>query len=232
MFRTIVLCLLLSSCYSVSEQMTITQTGPAFFESVNREKMLSMSRRAVKVEQVCGMDHMGLMGSGVVVGHADGKTIVATAAHVTDAILEEGCDIVVSDWRGFSGFGHVLESDNETDVSTIEVGETVGIAAGLFKEPYLGQPVTCVGWPSLPHRNYDGESITRGYVSTVGVSGFIRISADLYFGNSGGSCFSDGGEVVGIVSHFMVGGSFWGTVVPHPGQYFISHVDNLKKLLD
>lgn len=223
----VVLSFLLTACFALPQAPT---NNPEY----GRQEMQMLSRRSVKIEWICGLDNKGGMGSGVVLGPKGGKTLVATAAHVTDYIIEEGCNIIVYDWKGFSGYGEVLKVNKDTDVAIIEVGERIGEAARLFNNPYLGQSIACVGWPLLPYTDYRGKSITRGHVSTLGVDGFIRISADIYFGNSGGACFSRDGKVVGIVSYFMAGSTDFlgGGAVQHPGQYFISHVDNLKKLLD
>lgn len=226
MFK-IIICLSLLSCTvnATSKNVDLLK------KQEDRNSMKDLIRKSVLINWVCGMENMGRMGSGVVVGREGNKTLVATAAHVTDAILERGCDISVSDWQGKSGYASVKSANSDTDVSVVLVDETVGVVAGLVDEPYLGQPVACVGWPVLPHKDYFGMSITRGYVSTL-VDDYLRVSADLYFGNSGGACYSAEGEVVGIVSHFIAGGFFLGQTIPFPGQYFIANVDSLKKLLD
>ena len=198
----------------------------------HRDRMARLIRRAVRIEYVCGMTETGHMGSGVVIKHKDGKTLVATAEHVTAAIERKDCDIVVKDWLGMSGYGDVIRKDENTDISVIEVGEEIGEAAGLYRGAYLGQAISCVGWPMIPYNDVDRMSITRGYVTTMDVNGFLRISADVFFGNSGGACFSKKGHVVGIVSYFLVGGNAFGLPTPRPGQFYISDVENLKNLLD
>jgi hypothetical protein len=200
-----------------------------------REQMASFERRAVRIEYVCAGPEgfkTGSMGSGVVVRKHHDRTLVATAEHVTDAIEKKGCDIVVKDYRGHSGFGEVVVRNTSKDVSVVEVDEPIGEQAPLYRNPYRGMGVTCVGWPVLPgRRGLDRISVTRGYVATMDVQGYLRITADLYFGNSGGACFSESGKVVGIVSHFM-GIPGIPRPVPMPGQYYISDVKYLKNLLD
>lgn len=192
----------------------------------------SLLDRSVRIEYMCSMDDHDLMGSGVVVGHTpEGNSLVATAQHVTEAILDNECEIIVRDSKGVWGFGEVLRKDNDMDVAVIKVSTTLGTVAKMSDNVYLGMAITCVGWPMLPSKGVERLSVTVGNVSTLDVGGFLRISADLFFGSSGGACYSYRGEVVGIVSHFMAGGSAFGLPVPRPGNYYISDVSNLKELL-
>jgi hypothetical protein len=200
----------------------------------HRDRMQTIVKRAVRIEYVCNMTNMGLMGSGVVIDKSENSTIVATAAHVATAVAAQGCDIVVRDWKGFSGYGKVVKFDDATDIATIEVGEPIGEVAPLYSGAYLGQAISCVGWPMIPYNVLDRVSITRGYVSTLDVNGFLRVSADLFYGNSGGACFSKNGSVVGIVSFFYGSDAdgLFDLPTPRPGQFYISDVKNLKILLD
>lgn len=209
-------------------------TRPGVEAKINhRERMHSIVRRAVRIEVVCGFEHNGRMGSGVVIGREGGETLVATAEHVVEAVEDLGCDMIVRDWQGMSGYAEVVKRDETYDVAVLKVSEKVGEVAGLYRGAYIGQAISCVGWPRLPYEDgLDRLSITRGYVSTMDVGGFLRISADIYFGNSGGACFSKKGHVVGIVSYFKVGGGAFGEPSPRPGQFYISDVENLKNLLD
>ena len=233
MFKSIVIvCSLLHISCVGGQPQKIVMTDINTFDVANKNSMDLLQKRAVKIEWSCDLLPMGLVGSGVVIGHQAGKTLVATADHVSAFVDGAGCDLIVKDWEGKSGFAKILSADKDSDVSVLEVGEPLGKVAEMHKKPYLGQPITCVGWPMLPHKVYEGQSITRGHVSTLDVGGFIRVSADLYFGNSGGACFSNNGKVVGIVSHFMIGGRSNGVTVPQDGQYYISHIDNIKKLLE
>lgn len=205
---------------------------PGSYGMSHRDSMKALRRRTVRIEYTCEFSELDLMGSGVVIGRDKGDTLIATADHVVEAILEDECEIIVKDFRGMSDFAEVVGRDEDDDVAILKVGERLGEAAALYDDPYLGMPITCIGWPMLPHKDVKRRSVTTGSVSTLDVEGYMRISADLYFGNSGGPCFSESGKVVGIVSHFMVGGRWMGLPTPRPGQFYISEADNLKKLLD
>ena len=223
------LSIILSSCTPAVS----LKAEKALFGSADRMEMYLLHSKAVSVGRICGMKSKDTVGSGVIVGHVGSKTLIATAEHVATAIKKSKCDITVYDWKGISGYAEIVKTDLASDISILAVDERLGEVAAMYPKPYLGQPITCVGWPVLPGMEFSGKSITRGYVSTLGVGKLIRVSADLYMGNSGGACFSEDGRIVGIVSQFAVGfQSFMGPIVPFPGHYYISHVDNLKKLLD
>lgn len=197
-----------------------------------RDRMQTIVKRSVRIEYVCGLEHKGLKGSGVVIGKSKDTTTVVTADHVINLIAD--CDIVVRDWRGLSGYGKVVKSDKASDIAVIEVGEPLGEVAPLYRSAYLGQEIACVGWPMIPYSpDVDQLSITRGYVSTK-VGRYLRVSADIFYGNSGGACFSKRGHVVGIVSFFFGSDAdgFFDLATPRPGQFYISDVKNLKILLD
>lgn len=200
----------------------------------NRGHTQSLKERAVRIEYVCGMTHTALNGSGVVIARNSKTTTVVTAAHVVASIAKKGCDIIVRDWRGHSGYAKILKFHTASDIAVLEVGEPIGKAAPLHSGAYLGQAISCVGWPVIPNSpGVDQMSITRGWVSTV-VGRYLRISADIFFGNSGGACFSREGHVVGIVSFFYSTGVNvpFNLPTPRPGQFYISDVANLKILLD
>jgi len=203
----------------------------------DRYRMRELAKRTVHIGFVCGLNQqIGTIGTGVVLKRTNRRSFVATAEHIVYWFDENPqCEMIARDYNGFSGFATVYKRNSKYDVAVVEVNEPIGSPAPLYEKTYLGQPITCVGFPVIPyHPNTDEMSITRGYVSTLNVEKyFIRVSADLYYGNSGGACFSNSGKVVGIVSYFIKGGISHGTWdPPQAGQFFISDVKNLKKMLD
>ncbi|MCF6205264.1 MAG: serine protease [Sulfurovum sp.] len=222
--------ILLVSCTRVGPpEFTERSTGVV---QRNRDEMSMLLSRTVSIHQVCKDNASPIVSTGFVVKHEKGASTVVTAAHTVRGILAANCEVWVKDSHGTYGKGVLLKMSRGTDVATLYVRRQLGAVSKLFNDPFLGQRVTCVGWPNIPYKSYVGRSITKGHVSTLNVGPYIRISAHLYYGNSGGACFSADGRVVGVVSHFIAIGRVMGAVVTQPGMYYISHVDNVRDLLD
>ncbi len=93
----------------------------------------------------------------------------------------------------------------------------IGMRDGAF-----GEHIYVVGYPTQLGSNKQRLTITDGLVAgPIDEDGQWRITAPVYFGNSGGGVWSEGGALVGIaVSIFAadVGSRY---PLPYPGQAFM-----------
>lgn len=193
-----------------------------------RETLDSFIKRTVRVDISC-LGFPSGYGSGVIVRSGE-NSIVATARHVVDNPL---CFYSVVDYKGSKHDANILQISGDADAAILVVGEDLGVDTYLDLFPYLGESITCLGWPNLISDPYNYHmSVTRGHVSTMWIrDSLMRISADTYFGGSGGPCLSDRGSLVGLVTE-MWGMPYEGGFMPQPGQFYITGAKSVKTLLD
>jgi S1-C subfamily serine protease len=193
-------------------------------EATYKSYLTDLTRKTVRVERTCiGLDgymHYGGYGSGVILKSATNKSLVVTAKHVIDEPL---CVYEVVDYRNKRISATVKTLSDDGDMGVLVVNENLNQRTEVDLQPYLGQTITCVGFPaSQLDEKKKYLSITKGSVSTLWVRDeYIRVSADLYFGSSGGGCFSDQGKLLGVVS-LMFGAYVGDEYFPQDGQYFLA----------
>lgn len=162
-------------------------------------------------------------GSGVVLRYYNGHTYILTAAHVAVPGLE-GVSIKVhrhSDIHHTSGYvAEVVKVDTDKDVALIRVNSTWLLSARVARKVEIGERIVSVGWPYLFGREKGAaSSVTEGVVATITSSKDLRITSQIYYGNSGGPSFNARGELVGInVSFFGI--RYGDTSVPIPGMFW------------
>lgn len=127
----------------------------------------------------------------------------------------------------------VVYANQEQDLAILKIDadKTLprhGVATLAMKTPEVGEKIEVVGHPSGITFSYREGQVAayREDMSGIGLTTikgpFLQISAPIYHGDSGGACFNDMGDVVGIAS-FMSGSS------PNTGFYI--HIDTIKKAL-
>jgi serine protease Do len=154
-----------------------------------------------------GMRNMGV-GSGFVF---DGNGHILTNNHV----VENAEKITVAFYDGVEAPAKVVGTDPQTDVAVIKVDNTSypALPKGDSSQLKVGEMVMAVGSPFEL-----SQSVTTGIVSALdrnnlGINGrnsyesFIQTDAPINRGNSGGPLVNMNGEVIGINSAIVSGGS-------------------------
>lgn len=172
---------------------------------------VSMERRTIKINQYCDGTYDG-WGSGVVIG--DG--IVATAKHVVDDDPED-CYYSVHEQRSIEVVPHKV-----ADVALVYFSPGHFSAYTVLSNPYLGQPVVSIGYPSDKRKsNKSWLSVTRGNVAShYPGQALFRFTAQVLPGSSGGPVFSEEGYLLGIVSRYWRAWGIRGSVIPIDGHYY------------
>ncbi len=147
----------------------------------------------------------GGLGSGVIVS-PDGY--ILTNNHVVDGATD--VKVTMADRREFKA--KVVGTDAKTDIAVlkIEASSLPVITVGNSSKIQVGDGVLAIGNPYGV-----GQTVTMGIVSATGRSNlgiedyedFIQTDASINPGNSGGALVNDRGELVGINTAILAGGS-------------------------
>jgi S1-C subfamily serine protease len=176
----------------------------------------SLIDKTVRVDIYCDEELQG-WGSGVL---ANGD-LVLTAEHVTDGTCDTGVRKLFVIHKDKKIPASIKSANRDDDVALLKLDEYVNVEAiRIETNPYLGESIVCVGWPS--EYSNDGNyqlTVSRGNLMQLytGQGKFHRYDAVSYFGNSGGPCFNMSGELVGIIVRLYQ--SFAG---PLDGAYYMT----------
>ena len=145
------------------------------------------------------------MGSGVIIS-PDGY--ILTNEHVIDKATD--IRVILADKRQFPG--KVIGTDSETDIAVVKIAATglPTIALGDSSKLQVGDYAFAIGNPFGI-----GETATMGIISATGRNGldiedyedFIQTDAAINPGNSGGALLNARGELIGINTAILSGGS-------------------------
>jgi serine protease Do len=145
------------------------------------------------------------LGSGVIIS-ADGY--ILTNNHVIDKATE--IKVILSDKREFPG--KVIGADPKTDIAVVKIKATglPTVTLGDSSKLQVGDYAFAIGNPFGV-----GETATMGIISATGRNGldiedyedFIQTDAAINPGNSGGALLNARGEVIGINTAILSGGS-------------------------
>jgi serine protease Do len=144
----------------------------------------------------------GGTGSGFVVRHQDGKTLLVTNAHVVDT----SNDVTVKWADGSQDTAAVVSKAGGesplSDLALLEVNGLRGKPLNLrLTKPNVGAEVVAIGAPEGLE-----FSLTRGVVSSLRGDGeILQIDAPINPGNSGGPLIDRTGCVVGVVTFKLEG---------------------------
>jgi serine protease Do len=147
----------------------------------------------------------GGLGSGVIIS---GDGYILTNNHVVDGATD--VKVTLPDRREFKA--RVVGTDAKTDIAVlkIEARDLPAITVGNSSKLQVGDAVLAIGNP------YNvGQTVTMGIVSATGrgnlgiedYESFIQTDASINPGNSGGALVNDRGELVGINTAILAGGS-------------------------
>lgn len=205
MKRSQMLCiafLLLGACHST----TIVQ------KPVRNELIASwMVPHTVKVSISCP-DGSGGGGSAVLL---DSKHAL-TARHVVDEVTPD-CDIVLENFL-YKVEVAQLVLDNASDLAYLTLASPVAIQPVDMVQGKLGDHVVVVGYPTNLSSERQMLNVTDGIVAAHNyVDNEDRITAQVYFGNSGGPVFNDQGELVGIAVALFARRLEQGWPIPYDG---------------
>jgi len=173
--------------------------------------------RTVKVEIDCPGEDRDTGGTGV---RYSGRLVV-TAAHVIDNV--EGCDIALVDEDGRESALYLDRSD-DLDLGLLLTSGPAQPIVGLARA-HLGMEVLSVGYPVQLTRREGAPKrplcVTRGVLSVLNVEpGMHRVTAPVFYGNSGGGVWDMHGNLVGIAVEIrFFGGSYvsdHSRIVPAP----------------
>lgn len=161
-------------------------------------------------------------GSGFVIKAENGETLIATNNHVVEAD-HEGIFVWVTDKK--TAHAEVVFSIPEKDLSVIRINESMNKKPVKMAEvdANRGEAVYVVGFPGAGNvlsdslaRTSDEATITDGIISAVRsftvVDGgdsakILQINAAVNSGNSGGPLFNTEGEVIGVNTYGVEGGT-------------------------
>ncbi len=208
---------------------------PISHKTINEKQfLLRLKRRTVHVDADCGKG-IRQIGSGTVMTAIMGHNKVVTAYHVVN---DAKCKYYVAPYLKKRVLAKIIKVDKKNDLALLEIDANFRTPTQVDLRPYLGQHIICLGWPTVfANRKADYLSVTRGYISTLGVerdgTTYMRASADIYYGSSGGPCFNRDGRLVGISTAFWGGTNLvTGVDFPYPGQFYLAPGKYVQKLLD
>lgn len=183
-YLLVILCFLLSS------------PGKNTYAHSSASYLSYVKDRTVLIVRECLDDTKEGWGSGFIY---KGNQVI-TAAHVIDDA--EGCSFKVSREGEKVYSGRVIKQNDKADLALMVVNHNYNVTVE-FAESVLGEDIVAVGYPVQP---FDGDnqylSILYGNISTKNIPAgdkiVDRISALIFFGNSGGPVFNSLGQVVGM----------------------------------
>lgn len=174
--------------------------------------------------------------SGVILNRSNGVSYVVTAAHVLKDTLKYKCVTTAHRAHGdaYSSPGIPLKTvavSKKVDLGIASTTHDFGVRSRVATRASVGDHITVVGFPapynpSYIHKNKltQSVSVTTGVIATIlnkdGLAHDLRITAVLYYGNSGGPVFNARGEIVGIAVSFYGVRIITGEAIPYQAGFF------------
>ena len=187
--------MMLASCQQLPTEPPPISIAPAAVctnQNLSPEALFTEAKAGVAV-----VLSEAITGSGFVVRHQNGNTLLVTNSHVV-----EGADSVTLKWvDGSQDVAAVVRNAGGetllTDLALLEVKGLRGKVLNLKPtKPNVGAEVVAIGAP----KGLD-FSLTRGVMSSLREDGaFLQIDAPINPGNSGGPLIDRTGCVVGVVT--------------------------------
>ncbi len=185
-------------------------------------------------------------GTGVVVSSRGEKSYIYTAAHVVEIKkeYEKGytCKLYVNLDENLGDKKTRMDAkifvvNSERDLAVLVVVGNLGVSTEMETDPFTGEPIWAVGYPrQLAAPWVKRLSITEGVLATINVPAgrnvsvrgyYHRVTAQTFFGNSGGGNWTSEGKLVGISVALFTGKNG----VPYEGFYYIKPVSEYRTLL-
>jgi len=170
------------------------------------------------------------LGSGVIVGSSG---YILTNNHVVEKA--NSLKVELSDGRSFTG--KVVGADPQTDVAVVKIN-----ASDLPTLPFANSDAARVGDLCFAIGNPFGQdhTVTMGIVSAKGrhlesgtyIQNFIQTDASINPGNSGGALINARGELIGMNTMILTGGSSFGGEGGNVGIGFAVPSNMAKQVMD
>ena len=137
----------------------------------------------------------GSLGTGS--GFAIGDGLIVTNRHV----VAEATEISLNTWDGGSIEAQLHGIDVTDDLAVVRIDRTLPSAGDLAADdPSAGTGITVVGYPLGGHLEFTrGDVVDYARLDTSEGPRVLRLSAEIWPGNSGGPVLDDAGRVVGVV---------------------------------
>lgn len=187
--------MLLASCQQLPTEPPRISIAPAAActnQNLTPEALFTEAKTGVAV-----VLSEAITGSGFVVRHQNGNTLLVTNSHVVD-----GADSVTLKWvDGSQDVAAVVRNaGGETPLTDLALLEVRGLRGKVLNlkptKPNVGAELVAIGAP----KGLD-FSLTRGVMSSLRENGaFLQIDAPINPGNSGGPLIDRTGCVVGVVT--------------------------------
>ena len=173
-------------------RIPVPQAPPCSNQNLSTEALFSEAKRGVAVVST---DRGG--GSGFVVRHQDGNTLLITNSHVVDGSRSATVKWADGGQDAAAVVSNAGGTSPQTDLALLEVkgvrGKTLDLKAA---KPNVGADIVAIGAPKGLE-----FSLTRGVVSSLRDEGeILQIDAPINPGNSGGPVLDRTGCVVGVAT--------------------------------
>jgi S1-C subfamily serine protease len=186
-------------------------------------------------------------GTGIIVRSKENKSYLFTASHVVEFSNSKDaehfdCDISI---QRAEDAGHnrnkikasIVVKNTVRDIAVLSVDVNLGVNTDLEIDPFTGEDVWAAGFPvQKSSAKSQLLSITKGALATklVPMNGnakknghYHRVTAQVYFGNSGGGVWNKQGKLISIVSSLYAGAGG----IPYEGYYYTKPVTEVLKML-
>jgi S1-C subfamily serine protease len=199
-----------------------------FPNSLVNDKVKDIYYASVSITDATGRVH----GAGTILKNKSGqKMLVLTAAHVVVGIAETGSKLIAVSlaYDDKIKVMNVKKIDVVSDLALLEGtnderfdGPYAAVSNGT---PKIGDSVTVIGAPMG-----DERTVTTGIISNFYSEldkTFYRVSAPVYYGNSGGAAFDKNNELIGV-AHAIQALALY---IAIPGASFFVDLPSIKKFL-
>ena len=155
----------------------------------------SVERRAREMTVRIRATGCGALGTGS--GFAVGEGVIVTNRHV----IEDANTISLNTWDGSSFDASVQGIEYTDDLALVRTGRRLPLAGQLASDdPNTGEDVTVVGYPLGGQQELaPGRVVDYARLDTDEGPRVLRLSAEIWPGNSGGPVLDSNGQVVGVV---------------------------------
>jgi len=170
-------------------------------------------------------------GSGVLL---NGKGLVATNHHVVDGAKKIRVQSRINDSTKAEFAAKILMIDVDKDIAILQIDDSAfhqfDVKLLSSENVTLGEKVFTIGYP-ISDKMSDHMKVVDGIVSSkmdkTERTGFFQTSLPVWYGNSGGPCFNDKGELLGLVTEIQ-----WDSGEKVENVCFVTNTSNLLSLLN
>ncbi len=171
---------------------------------------LGVEKEVAKLEKRIQKNYTKMLGATVIIGNFNNRAtgvivsedgLILTAAHVAKNISKAGTIVELSDGRTFKP--EILGRNEKLDCALLKIQGAKDLPfakIGKTSQMVGGEACVMVGYSEIT-KTKRKPHIRLGFVSGKSVNGYLRTSANMKPGDSGGPLFNMDGEVIGICSY-------------------------------